>query len=161
MSSINAISSYISGTSGSSTKTVNLSEETIGKLLALGIDIESVSSETEAKKLIEEAENEQGGNTEGEDKDSSEGEALYDSLKSLANKIGITINQNENIESIFDKISEKLDEFKENSYNTNFNVFQSEYEMLKLQFKNMNSGESSILSALDMMSQSNRAALGI
>ncbi|MCD7740336.1 MAG: hypothetical protein LUH11_03200 [Candidatus Gastranaerophilales bacterium] len=161
MSSINTISGFTSGTSSSSTKAVNLSEETIAKLLALGIDIESVSSETEAKKLIEQAEDEKKGNSSDKDKNSKSDESLYDSLKSLANKIGITVSQNEDIEDIFDKISQKLDEFKENSYSTNYNVFQGEYEMLKLQFKNMNSPEASILSALDIMSQNNRAALGI
>ncbi len=163
MPSISAITSILASSSSSSSKGVNLSEETIGKLLALGIDIESVSSETEAKRLIEEAEKEKNPSQEEEtDKeDTTEAENLYNDIKNLARKIGINVSKNENIEDIFNKISQRLDEFEENSYNSNLNVFQSELDILKRQFKNMYSGESSILSAMDMLSQSNRAALGI
>ena len=163
MPSISAITSILASNASTSTKGANLSEETIGKLLSLGIDIESVSSETEAKKLIEEAEKEKksSDDEESDKKDTTAEENLYNDIKNLARKIGINVNKSENIEDIFDKISQKLDEFEENSYNSNLNVFQSELDILKRQFKNMYSGESSILSAMDMISKSNRAALGI
>lgn len=163
MPSISAITSILASNASTSTKGANLSEETIGKLLSLGIDIESVSSETEAKKLIEEAEKEKksSNDEETDKKDTTAEENLYNDIKNLARKIGINVNKSENIEDIFDKISQKLDEFEENSYNSNLNVFQSELDILKRQFKNMYSGESSILSAMDMISKSNRAALGI
>ena len=163
MPSISAIPSILASNASTSTKGANLSEETIGKLLSLGIDIESVSSETEAKKLIEEAEKEKksSNDEESDKKDTTAEENLYNDIKNLARKIGINVNKSENIENIFDKISQKLDEFEENSYNSNLNVFQSELDILKRQFKNMYSGESSILSAMDMISKSNRAALGI
>ncbi len=163
MPSISAITSILASNASTSTKGANLSEETIGKLLSLGIDIESVSSETEAKKLIEEAEKEKksSNDEESDKKDTTAEENLYNDIKNLARKIGINVNKSENIEDIFDKISQKLDEFEENSYNSNLNVFQSELDILKRQFKNMYSGESSILSAMDMISKSNRAALGI
>ena len=163
MPSISSITSILASNASTSTKGANLSEETIGKLLSLGIDIESVSSETEAKKLIEEAEKEKksSNDEESDKKDTTAEENLYNDIKNLARKIGINVNKSENIEDIFDKISQKLDEFEENSYNSNLNVFQSELDILKRQFKNMYSGESSILSAMDMISKSNRAALGI
>ena len=125
--------------------------------------LSAVSSETEAKKLIEEAEKEKksSNDEESDKKDTTAEENLYNDIKNLARKIGINVNKSENIEDIFDKISQKLDEFEENSYNSNLNVFQSELDILKRQFKNMYSGESSILSAMDMISKSNRAALGI
>ncbi len=162
MASIYSISALGSSNNSSSSKTSNLSEETIRKLEALGIDVDSVSSETEAKKLIAEEEAKKSSSVEGEENNTmSEEETLFNEIKNLAQKLGITVSENDNIEDIFSKIESKLESLKENSYNSNINVFQSEYEMLKRQFENMNSGESSILSAMDMISMSNRAALGI
>ncbi len=164
MPSINTISAFISGQSKIASKGANLSEETIGKLLSLGIDIESVSSEAEAKRIIEEEEQKSKPTktTDEEEKSSqSEAETLYNDIKNLARKLGIDVSKSENIEDILDKISSKLESLQDNSYNSNLNVFQSELDMLKRQFKNLYAGESSILSAMDLLSQNNRAVLGI
>ncbi len=164
MPSINAISSILAGTNSAVPNSSALSEETIGKLLSLGIDINEVSSETEAKKLIEEAEKEEDKENENSSEDktkNSEAENLYNDIKNLGRKVGINVSKNENIEDILDKISQRLEEFEENSYNSNLNVFQSELDILERQFKNLYSGESSILSAMDMLSQNKRAVLGI
>lgn len=160
MTSISSLYSYLSGSMSSTNK---LSSQTTKKLLALGIDVSSVSNETEAKKRIEEEENKKSENVSSETKQTSVSaeESLYNSIKNLSRKLGITINEQENIEKIFDKISEKLEGLKENSYNSNLNVFISEYDILKRQFKNLYSGDSSILSAMDMISKVNRAELGI
>lgn len=141
-----------------------LSESTISKLKALGINPEEVSSETEAKKIIaEEKAKKKAEKTDNsnETKSTSQEEKLYERIKNLAQKIGINVNQNENINSIFSRIEAKFSEIKENSYNSNFNILKSEFEMIKQQFKDITSGESSILSALDMISQNNRSTLGI
>lgn len=164
MPSINTLSAFITGQSQIASMKANLSEATIGKLLALGIDINSVSSETEAKKAIEEKEQENKTsktNDENNKQAQSEAETLYNDIKNLARKLGINISKSENIEDILDKISAKLDSLKDNSYNSNLNVFQSELDILKRQFKNLYAGESSILSAMDLLSQNNRAVLGI
>ena len=63
--------------------------------------------------------------------------------------------------AIFTKIDEKLKALEENNNNSNINVLRSELEILENEFKNMTSGESSILSAMDLLSKSNRAGLGI
>lgn len=144
-------------------KTV-LSDSTIAKLKALGINPEEVSSESEAKRIISEEEAkkkaEKAGNSE-ETNSTSKEEKLYDRIKNLADKIGININQNENINSIFSRIEAKFDEIKDGSYNSNYNILKSEFEMIQQQFKDITTGESSILSAMDMISQNNRATLGI
>lgn len=141
-----------------------LSESTISKLKALGINPEEVSSETEAKKIIAEEEAKRKAkktDNSNETKSTSQEEKLYERIKNLAQKIGINVNQNENINSIFSRIEAKFNEIKDTSYNSNFNVLKSEFEMIQQQFKDITSGESSILSAMDMISQNNRYTLGI
>lgn len=141
-----------------------LSESTIAKLKALGINPEEVSSETEAKKIIAEEEAKKKAektDNSNETKSTSQEEKLYERIKNLAQKIGINVNQNENINSIFSRIEAKFSEIKDNSYNSNFNILKSEFEMIQQQFKDITSGESSILSAMDMISQNNRSTLGI
>lgn len=141
-----------------------LSESTISKLKALGINPEEVSSETEAKKIIAEEEAKKKAektDNSNETKSTSQEEKLYERIKNLAQKIGINVNQNENINSIFSRIEAKFNEIKDTSYNSNFNVLKSEFEMIQQQFKDITSGESSILSAMDMISQNNRYTLGI
>lgn len=141
-----------------------LSESTITKLKALGINPEEVSSETEAKKIIAEENSKkkaEKADNSNETKSKSQEEKLYERIKNLADKIGINVNQNENINSIFSRIEAKFNEIKENSYNSNYNILKSEFEMIQQQFKDITSGESSILSAMDMISQNNRSTLGI
>ncbi len=141
-----------------------LSESTISKLKALGINPEEVSSETEAKKIIAEEEAKKKAektDNSNETKSTSQEEKLYERIKNLAQKIGINVNQNENINSIFSRIEAKFNEIKDTSYNSNFNVLKSEFEMIQQQFKDITSGESSILSAMDMISQNNIYTLGI
>lgn len=164
MPSINAISSFLASKTGSYNKKSSLTQETLGKLLALGIDISSVSSETEAKKIIEEEEAKKSSDKEEEtDKkqNTSEEEALLNDIKNLARKLGITVTNNDKIKNIFDEISEQIEDIKDNSYNSNLNVFISEYDLLKNQFKNMYSGESSLLNAMDMISKTNKAAFNL
>ena len=160
---INNISTFISGQSKIASKGAILSEETIGKLLELGIDIDSITSESQAKKIIDEEQKKKTSKTNDEENQTSqtESENLYNDIKNLARKLGINISKSENIEDILDKISAKLESLQDNSYNSNLNVFQSELDILKRQFKNLYAGESSILSAMDLLSQNNRAVLGI
>lgn len=164
MSSVDAISSLIIGKTSSYSKKSGLSQETIRKLSALGIDISSVSSESDAKKIIEEEEAKKSSDTDNESENkqnTSDEEALLNDIKNLARKLGISINQNDKIDNIFDEISSNIDEMKNNSYNSNLNVFISEFDLLKTQFKNMYSGDSSLLSAMDMLSKTNRASFNL
>ena len=157
MALINAITS-VSVSSGSMIKSSSvLSDDIIDKLKELNIDVSKVSSETEAKRLIDEAEEEQ---TEAAS-EQTDAEILYDDIKSLGRQLGLEFTQNENIQDIFDEISLTLDEFEENSYNSNFNIIRSELDILKREFKFLYSGDSSMLSAMDILSNNNRAVLGI
>lgn len=161
MSFVYSVSS-LNTNSSSINKKEELSEATKKKLKALNIDVSSVTSETEAKRIIaeEEAKKSEKTNTKQAEAGSQE-EKLYNRIKNLARKIGIDVSKNENIESIFTKIDEKLKALEENNNNSNINVLRSELEILENEFKNMTTGESSLLSAMDLLSKTNRADLGI
>ncbi len=161
MSFIYSVSALNSNNS-SINKKDELSDSTKKKLKALNIDVSSVTSETEAKRIIAEEEAKKSEKTDLKEAEAgSQEEKLYNRIKNLARKIGIDVSKNENIETIFTKIDEKLKALEENNNNSNINVLRSELEILENEFKNMTSGESSILSAMDLLSKSNRAGLGI
>lgn len=163
MSTIYSLSA-LSASNSSINKKDELSDSTKKKLKALGIDVSGVSSESEAKKIIAEEEAKKSEKADGTSKDKSktQEESLYIRIKNLARKLGINVSENENISNIFGKIEDKLEAIeKNNSNNSNINVLRSEFEMLEQEFKNITTGESSLLSAMDMLSQSNRLALGI
>ena len=161
MSFVYSVSS-LNTNSSSINKKEELSEATKKKLKALNIDVSSVTSETEAKRIIaeEEAKKSEKTNTKQAEAGSQE-EKLYNRIKNLAGKIGIDVSKNENIETIFTKIDEKLKALEENNNNSNINVLRSELEILENEFKNITTGESSLLSAMDLLSKTNRADLGI
>ena len=161
MSFVYSVSS-LNTNSSSINKKEELSEATKKKLKALNIDVSSVTSETEAKRIIaeEEAKKSEKTNTKQAEAGSQE-EKLYNRIKNLARKIGIDVSKNENIETIFTKIDEKLKALEENNNNSNINVLRSELEILENEFKNITTGESSLLSAMDLLSKTNRADLGI
>ena len=161
MSFVYSVSS-LNSNSSSINKKEELSEATKKKLKALNIDISSVTSETEAKRIIAEEEAKKSEKTDTKQAEAgSQEEKLYNRIKNLARKIGIDVSKNENIEAIFTKIDEKLKALEENNNNSNINVLRSELKILENEFKNMTTGESSILRAMDLLSKSNRAGLGI
>lgn len=161
MSFVYSVSS-LNSNSSSINKKEELSEATKKKLKALNIDISSVTSETEAKRIIAEEEAKKSEKTDTKQAEAgSQEEKLYNRIKNLARKIGIDVSKNENIETIFTKIDEKLKALEENNNNSNINVLRSELEILENEFKNITTGESSLLSAMDLLSKTNRADLGI
>lgn len=162
MSFIYSVSS-LNSNSSSINKKEELSEATRKKLKALNIDISSVNSETEAKRVIAEEEAKKSEKTEViiVSGSGSQEEKLFERIKNLARKLGINVSKSENIETIFIKIEERLKELEENNNNSNINVLRSELDILKNEFKNITTGESSVLSAMDLLSKSTRAELGI
>ena len=155
MSFVYSVSS-LNSNSSSINKKEELSEATKKKLKALNIDISSVTSETEAKRIIAEEEAKKSEKTDTKQAEAgSQEEKLYNRIKNLARKIGIDVSKNENIETIFTKIDEKLKALEENNNNSNINVLRSELEILENEFKNITTGESSLLSAMDLLSKTN------
>jgi len=159
MNSVEKVSTYTLGGYSALSKGNALSEETIGKLEALGIDISSVKSEQEAKRLIKKAEEEQ--QKQNSSDNESGQETLFKRVKSLAEKAGVSVSENDDFEIIFSKLSSKIDDLKGDGYGSGYNVLQSEYETLKLQYNSEIKGGSSTLNALDILGQSNRMGIGL
>ncbi len=159
MPSILSISSYLAG-STSLLKNRGLSQDTINKLLALGIDVTSVHSETEAKIAIDKktADTPIKETTEKKSNVSSRGEKLLTNIKTLAHQLGIQVKDNDKIEHIFTLVENRIEKLSEIGYNAGFNVFQSELERLKNIYKNLYTNDSDILSAMDLMSRVNSAS---
>ena len=88
-------------------------------------------------------------------------ETLYARLKALALRLGITVSKNEKISTILAKIQERIAQLEKEKSNSNINVIKSEYETIKQQYHSLINGDSSLLTGLDILSQSNRAELGI
>lgn len=161
MPSINSIAVYFSAI-GSEYEKSNLRKETFNKLKALGIDVSSVSSETEAKKLIVAKEDTKTSEKEQNVKtNTTEEEALLTDIKNLARKLGITVNSNDKISNIFQDITSNIEALSQNTYNPNLNIFMSELDILKNKFKNMYSGETALLSAMEMISKVNKAEMNM
>ena len=86
---------------------------------------------------------------------------LLERLKSLAVKLGITVNASERVETILQKINQKLTELENVKNNPNLNVFRSEYEVIKNEYKSIVNGDPTLLTGLDILSRSNKAVMGI
>ncbi len=159
MPSILSISSYLAG-SVSLTKNRGLSQDTINKLIALGIDVTSVHSETEAKNAIDKKNADTPVKETQEKKSnlSTREEKLLRDIKTLARQLGIQVKDNDKIEHIFTLVENRLEELSEVGYNSGLNIFQSEYERLKSLFNNLFANDSGILSAMDLMSKVNSAS---
>ncbi len=157
MAIINNISAINSGIMMSAS--TMLSQDTIRKLLALGIDPKIVSSETHAKKLIQKAE--QGNSVEKTAKTSTDEdlrlEKLYKRLKALCLKLGISISEEEKISNVLNKINAKITQLEQDKNNSDINAVKSEYEMIKLEYQNITTGQSSLLTGMDILSKNNRA----
>lgn len=158
MPSVSSISGYLAQSVSLSMER-GISQDTINKLLALGIDVTSVRTETEAKRIIaEKTENKDTKDVEKKSNVSAKEEKLLNNIKTLARQLGIKVDDNDKIEHIFTLVENRIDDFTENGYSAGMNVFQSELERLKTLFKNLFANDSGILSAMDMMSRVNSSS---
>ena len=89
-------------------------------------------------------------------------EKLFERLKAIALKLGITVNNSDSIGELIAKIQRKLKELEqEDKNNSNLNAIKSEFESIKQAFQSLLNGDNSLVSGMDILSQSNRAAIGI
>lgn len=89
-------------------------------------------------------------------------ENIIKRLKSIALQLGLTVTDTENIESIIQKIQNRIDELQEDyKNNSNYNIIKSEFEAVKLEYRNITAGQISFINEMDIMAKSNRAVLGI
>ena len=165
MTSISSINSLQAGAI-STYKTEELSSTTKLKLEALGIDPSTVTTEAQAQTLIAQAEaakqqnnaeqQQQGGN-------SSEQELLSEA-KNLATEVGVTVSSNDSLDDIINNISKEIqvmlnsgDQSKASSAQS----YQAQLASISGRAEAIQSTQQNIFNAMDMISVSNKYALGL
>lgn len=143
----------------------SLSNETKAKLEALGITATDGMTESEAQSKIaqKEAENNpQNGSQQG---NSSESEILAEA-KALASSGGVSVGSNADVSEILDDIGAELEEMLEEA-ETNPSVlsqlssYLSQLTSLDDRYETLQNSQSSMYSAMNMISTNNKIALGL
>lgn len=164
MSSISSISSA-QAASVSTYKCDELSSSTKLKLEALGIDPTTVTSEAQAQSLIAQAEATKHQNNSGQQGggNSSEQELLSEA-KTLASTVGVSVSSNDSLDDIIDNISNQIqvmlnsgDQFKISAAQG----YQAQLASLSDRVDSVQNIQQNIFNAMDMISLSNKYALGL
>lgn len=165
MTSISSINSLQAGTI-STYKTEELSSTTKLKLEALGIDPSTVTTEAQAQTLIAQAEAAKQQNNAGQQQqggNSSEQELLSEA-KNLATEVGVTVSSNDSLDDIIDNISKEIqvmlnsgDQSKVSSAQS----YQAQLASISGRAEAIQSTQQNIFNAMDMISVSNKYALGL
>lgn len=143
----------------------SLSNETKEKLEALGITATDRMTESEAQSKIvqKEAENNpQNGSQQG---NSSESEILAEA-KALASSVGVSVGSNADVSEILDDIGAELEKMLEEA-ETNPSVlsqlssYLSQLTSLDDRYETLQNSQSSMYSAMNMISTNNKIALGL
>lgn len=166
MSSISSINSTQSAAVSTYKTQEELSSSTKMKLESLGIDPTTVTSEAQAQALIAQAEatkNQQNAGQQQGGGNSSEQELLSEA-KSLASTVGVTVSSNDTLDDIIDNISAQLQVMMNSGDQSKISQAQS----LQTQLANISdradsiqSTQQNIFNAMNMVSISNKYALGL
>ena len=148
---IGQIGSYGGGFGGG-----GLSEETKRKLIALGIDPRTVTSEAQAKVLIENAIRVRKASNTPLPQNICFGEReLISKAKNLALKMGITITSSMPIDEILKIISEKINSDKK------FSEFKPEFASLTEEAQNIKKNENAVYASMNYSASLNKMMLGL
>ncbi len=159
--------SSISSAAASTYQTNTLSTATKQKLEALGIDPSSVTSEAQAQALIAQAEatqhqqNADSGNSGGGN--SSEQE-LMSEAKSLATAVGASVSSDDTLDDIISNIDAKIQAMLNSGDENRFKLaqgYQTQLASISERADTVTSTQNNIFNAMDMVSVSNKYALGL
>ncbi len=164
MISVNAISYSNIATFRSSGP--NLSRETIEKLKEFNISLSSVSSETQAKRIIEEktqaqAEAKAKENEGNAPKTDARLEKIYERIKMLSEHMNIDFSSSEKVENVLNKIDDKIAMFEENNSSASLNVFRSEFQAIQNAYEIITKSNAKLYTGLDILGETNKAIMGI
>lgn len=165
MTSISSINSLQAGAI-STYKTEELSSTTKLKLEALGIDPSTVTTEAQAQTLIAQAEAAKQQNNAGQQQqggNSSEQELLSEA-KNLATKVGVTVSSNDSLDDIVDNISKEIQVMLnsgDQSKISSAQSYQAQLASISGRAEAIQSTQQNIFNAMDMISVSNKYALGL
>lgn len=165
MTSISSINSLQAGAI-STYKTEELSSTTKLKLEALGIDPSTVTTEAQAQTLIAQAEAAKQQNNAGQQQqggNSSEQELLSE-VKNLATEVGVTVSSNDSLDDIIDNISKEIQVMLnsgDQSKISSAQSYQAQLASISGRAEAIQSTQQNIFNAMDMISVSNKYALGL
>ncbi|MBQ3641032.1 hypothetical protein II906_03790 [bacterium] len=156
MITVNSLS-YLNIATISSSKPA-LSNETIEKLKEFDINISNVSSESEAKRIIEEK-------TQAEEADNNTQpdarlEKVYQRLKTLSVQMNIPFSSTEKVDTVINKIEAKISMFEEKN-DANLFVFSSELQAIQHAYEIVTRSSSKLLTGLDILGETNKAVMGL
>ena len=166
MSSISSINSTRSAAVSTYKTQEELSSSTKLKLESLGIDPTTVTSEAQAQALIAQAEatkNQQNAGQQQGGGNSSEQELLSEA-KSLASTVGVTVSSNDTLDDIIDNISAQLQVMMNSGDKSKISQAQSlqtQLASISDRADSIQSTQQNIFNAMNMVSISNKYALGL
>lgn len=165
MSSISSIGSGMSISGAYITPSNQLSEATKAKLEALGIDPASVTSEAEAQSLIAQVES-MSKTDKARPQSGSSDMALLTKAKELAEDVGAKISERDNLDDICKKISEKIEQLVQQYASdpvamNKLEDYQRELSSIDSRYSSKIDTQDSIFAAMNMISASNKYALGL
>ena len=163
MTDINAISRQ---------KQSNISSSTKVKLESLGVNISTVSSESEAQELINKLKAAKAGTTqhaqetkqeEANTTSTSEAETLS-SAKSLASSMGLVVASEATAEDIINQISTRIRQLATSSSQAEREMaqaYQTQLNSIATQYQSLQSNQTNMYSAMNMMSINNKYSLNL
>ena len=166
MTSISSVSNMQTSAISSYKTETELSSSTKLKLEALGIDPSTVTSEAQAQTLIAQAEAAKHQNNAGQQQqggNSSEQELLSEA-KNLASQVGVTVSSNDSLDTIIDNISKEIQVMLNSGDKSKMATaqgFQTQLASISGRAESIQSTQQNIFNAMDMISVSNKYALGL
>lgn len=166
MTSISSVSNMQTAAISSYKAETELSSSTKLKLEALGIDPSTVTSEAQAQTLIAQAEAAKHQNNAGQQQqggNSSEQELLSEA-KNLASQVGVTVSSNDSLDTIIDNISKEIQVMLNSGDKSKMATaqgFQTQLASISGRAESIQSTQQNIFNAMDMISVSNKYALGL
>lgn len=164
--SISAVNAGTTSAIETATKKSTLSDETKAKLAALGITATDDMTEAEAQAKIAAKEAENNAQNQTSDQGSTSESEILAEAKSLAASLGISVSSDDDVSDILDEIGNELEVMLEAAENNPSRLAQlssyfSQLTSLTDRYDNLQTAQAGMYSAMNMVSTSNKIALGL
>ena len=114
MAGISAISlvRYMQAVKFSNAENNKLTEATKAKLIALGVDIKGIATESEGQMKLKEAQFERVSGTSAQNKKTSENNSVLQQARKLAHELNVSYSERDTINDLISKITARINELK-------------------------------------------------
>jgi hypothetical protein len=163
--SVNAISGMTGATNtAAASSTSAIKDDTKKKLAALGIDSSNIKTEAEAQQQIKQVQQEKAQHAQAAqaNKGGSSQAEIKSEATSLAEQMGITVGNEDQVSTIMDNLATKLTELKaaagtDETKISEYQNYQTQYDTLNQEYQ-----QSQMISAsMDGMANYNKVLLGL